>query len=165
MRIRKEISKWSVKTFLKLAGILLLIFNGFYLITAWLDGALDQMNTQYILMFCVFYPVLLALFLTSGFRTSAIFINDYENIPDFKKLLDKKIVEENMIPESHTPDQTLYKPGNSFYKLFNAWGGSEKLTASWGKEIVISGSLRKVSALEDGVRWSEDFKASGFSEK
>lgn len=158
MRLRKEISKWSVKTFLKLAGILLVIFFGFYLITAWIDGALNDMNLQYILFFCVCYPALLASILTNGFRTGTLYVNDYQSIPDFQKKLKLKILHENMTIESETAEQTVYKPGKGFFSLFNAWKGSEKITATWGEEIVLSGSLRKVSALEDILTWNKDFK-------
>ncbi|MBX2966075.1 MAG: hypothetical protein KF845_08010 [Cyclobacteriaceae bacterium] len=158
MRIRKETSKWSVKTFLKIAVILLIIFNTFYLLTAWLDNALNQMNTNYILMFCILYPVLLAAIGSTSYRTGTLYINDYEAVTDFRKLLEELIRKENMVIETETPDETLYRPVNRFFNLFNAWGGSEKLRASWKKEIVLSGSIRKISAIEDILTWNKTFK-------
>lgn len=157
MRIRKEISKWSVKTFLKLAGILLVIFNLFIFLSAYIDHTVADVNDSFVWMAGVFYPLLLASIATTGFRTGTLYINDYQAIPDFKEKLNAKIVKENMVIESETENQTMYKPGGGYFSLFNAWGGTEKLTANWGEEIILSGSLRKVTALEDILTWNKDF--------
>lgn len=157
MRIRKEISKWSVKTFLKVAGLLLVLFNLFIFLAAYIDHNITDLNRSFVWMAGLFYPLLLASIATTGFRTGNLHINDYQAIPDFKEKLKSKIEKENMIIESETENQTLYKPRGGYFSLFNAWGGTEKLTANWGEEIVLSGSLRKVTALEDILTWNKDF--------
>lgn len=165
MRIRKEISKWSVKTFLKVAGLLLVLFNLFIFLAAYIDHNITDLNRGFVWMAGLFYPLLLASIATTGFRTGTLYINDYQAIPDFKEKLKSKIEKENMIIESETENQTLYKPRGGYFSLFNAWGGTEKLTANWGEEIVLSGSLRKVTVLEDILTWNNEFKAAGFSQK
>lgn len=157
MRIRKEISKWSVKTFLKVAGLLLVLFNLFIFLAAYIDHNITDLNRSFVWMAGLFYPLLLASIATTGFRTGTLYINDYQVIPDFKEKLKSKIEKENMVIDSETENQTLYKPRGGYFSLFNAWGGTEKLTATWGEEIVLSGSLRKVTALEDILTWNKDF--------
>lgn len=165
MRIRKEISKWSVKTFLKLAGILLVVFNLFIFLSAYMDHSITDVNQSFVWMSGVFYPLLLASIATTGFRTGTLYINDYQAIPDFKEKLKAKIKHENMTVVSDTTDQTVYKPGGGYFSLFKAWGGTEMLTATWREEIVLSGSLRKITVLEDILTWNKEFKAAGFSQK
>lgn len=157
MRIRKEISKWSVKTFLKVAGLLLVLFNLFIFLAAYIDHNITDLNRSFVWMAGLFYPLLLASIATTGFRTGTLYINDYQVIPDFKEKLKSKIEKENMVIDSETENQTLYKPRGGYFSLFNAWGGTEKLTANWSEEIVLSGSLRKVTALEDILTWNKDF--------
>lgn len=157
MRIRKEISRWSVKTFLKVAGLLLVLFNLFIFLAAYIDHNITDLNRSFVWMAGLFYPLLLASIATTGFRTGNLYINDYQVIPDFKEKLKSKIEKENMVIDSETENQTLYKPRGGYFSLFNAWGGTEKLTATWGEEIVLSGSLRKVTALEDILTWNKDF--------
>lgn len=165
MRIRKEISKWSVKTFLKLAGILLVVFNLFIFLSAYMDHSITDVNQSFVWMSGVFYPLLLASIATTGFRTGTLYINDYQAIPDFKEKLKAKIKQENMTVVSETTDQTVYKPGGGYFSLLKAWGGTEMLTATWCEEIVLSGSLRKITVLEDILTWNKEFKAAGFSQK
>ncbi|MBX2963754.1 MAG: hypothetical protein KF687_14685 [Cyclobacteriaceae bacterium] len=165
MRIRKEISKWSVKTFFKLAGVLLVLFNLFTVLAAYMDHSVWEVTPGFLLMAGLFYPLLLASIATTGFRMGTLYINDYQAILDFKEKLKSKLEKENMVVESETNLQTVYKPKGGYYSLFNAWGGTEKLTVTWADEIVLSGSLRKVTVLEDVLTWNKDFKAAGFSEK
>ncbi len=165
MRIRKEISKWSIKTFLKLAGILLVLFNLFTFLTAYMDHSVWDVSVGFILMAGIFYPLLLASIATTGFRTGTLYINDYQALPNFKEKLKSRIEKENMVIESETDGQTMYKPKGGYYSFFNAWGSTEKLTATWGDEIVLNGSLRKVTVLEDVLTWNKDFKSTRFSDK
>jgi hypothetical protein len=146
-----------VKTFLKVAGLLLVLFNLFIFLAAYIDHNITDLNRSFVWMAGLFYPLLLASIATTGFRTGNLYINDYQVIPDFKEKLKSKIEKENMVIDSETENQTLYKPRGGYFSLFNAWGGTEKLTATWGEEIVLSGSLRKVTALEDILTWNKDF--------
>lgn len=165
MRIRKEISKWSIKTFLKLAGILLVLFNLFIFLTAYLDHSVWDVSLSFILMAGLFYPLLLASIAATVFRAGTLYINDYHTLPDFKEKLKSKIEKENMVIESEMNSQTMYKPKGGYYSFFDAWGGTEKLTATWADEIILSGSLRKVTVLEDVLTWNKDFKSARFSDK
>lgn len=159
MRIRKEISKWSIKTFLKLAGLLLVIFNLFTLLAAYMDHTVWDVSLNFTLFAGLFYPLMLASILTTSFRTATLYINDYQSMADFKEKLKSKIDKENMAIESETDGRTIYKPRDGYYSLFNAWSGTEKLTATWGDEIVLSGSLRKVTVLEDVLTWNKEFRS------
>ena len=107
---------------------------------------------------CVLYPVLLSAILNNGFRQGILYINDHEAIADFNNKLKSKILAENMETESDDSARTIYKPKNWLYKIFNAWQGSEKLSVSWGTEIVIEGSLKKITTLEDILTSNKDFK-------
>ncbi|HRJ29070.1 MAG TPA: hypothetical protein PLV21_09740 [Cyclobacteriaceae bacterium] len=158
MRIRKEISKWSIKTFLKLAGLLLVIFNLFTLLAAYIDHSVWDVSLNFTMIAGIFYPLLLASILTTGFRTGTLYINDYQSMVDFKEKLKSKIEKENMVIESEINNHAVYRPRGGYYSLFNAWRGTEKLTATWGDEIVLSGSLRKVTALEDVLTWNKEFR-------
>ncbi|MBX2955535.1 MAG: hypothetical protein KF846_05235 [Cyclobacteriaceae bacterium] len=158
MRIRKEISKWSIKTFLKLAGLLLVIFNLFTLLAAYMDHSIWDVSLSFTLVAGVFYPVLLASILTTGFRTGTLYINDYQAMVDFQEKLKSKIEKENMVIESEMDNHAVYRPRGGYYSLFNAWGGTEKLTATWDDEIVLSGSLRKVTVVEDVLTWNKEFR-------
>jgi hypothetical protein len=87
-----------------------------------------------------------------------LYINDYETITDFREKLKLKILAENMELESDDSERTIYKPKNWLFKIFNAWQGSEKLSVGWGTEIVIEGSLKKITIIEDVLTWNKDFK-------
>jgi len=158
MRIRKEISKWSFKTFMKLAIILLLIFNAFTLLSAYLDNSISDMNQTHYWVMSVSYPILLATILTNGFRSGALFINDFNKIPDFQTKLKNKILKENMAVEVENENQITFKPTHWFTKLFQDWSGSEKLSVHFGEEVVLRGSLKRISNLEDILTWNKDFK-------
>jgi len=158
MRIRKEISKWSFKTFAILATILLIIFNLFTLVTAYMDKALNDVNLTHFWVMSVSYPILLASILTTGFRTGSLYINDFSRITDFQSKLKAKILLESMVIESESENQTHYRPTHWFTKLFNSWSGAEKLSVQWGEEVIIRGSLKRVSNLEDILTWNKDFK-------
>jgi hypothetical protein len=160
MRIRKEIEKWNIVLFLKLSVILLVIFNFFYLFSAYLDNALTDINITNWIILSVFYPVFFASLLTNGFRKGTLFINDYSTISEFTSKIKSKILSENFELELETETKSVYKPIHWYYKLFNGWKGSEKLVVTWGNEIVVYGSLRKISNLEDIVTWNADFKTT-----
>jgi hypothetical protein len=158
MRIRKEITKWNIKMFAKVTFALLVLFNSFYLSAATMDQSIEDINPWNWLMMCVLYPILLSAILNNGFRKGILYINDYEAIIDFTSKLKAKILIENMEIESDDSRQTIYKPKNWFFRIFNSWQGSEKLIITWGDEIVIDGSLKKVTVLEDILTWNKDFK-------
>lgn len=158
MRIRKEISKWDVVMFLKVTTVILVLFNLFYLSAAYMDQSIADINPWNWLMMCVLYPALLGSILNNGFRKGTLYINDYQAIADFNNKLKTKILSENMEIELNDAEQTIYKPKNWFFKMFNAWHGSEKLKARWGDEICIEGSLKKINVIEDILTWNKDFK-------
>jgi hypothetical protein len=158
MRIRKEITKWNITMFAKVTFVLLVLFNFFYLAAAYMDQSIADINPWNWLMMCVLYPILLSAILNNGFRKGILYINDHEAIADFTNKLKSKILTENMEVESDDSVRTIYKPKNWLYKIFNAWQGSEKLYVSWGTEIVVAGSLKKVNTLEEILTWNKDFK-------
>jgi hypothetical protein len=158
MRIRKEITKWNVVMFLKVTAVILTLFNFFYLSAAYMDQSIADINPWNWLMMCILYPTLLSSILNNGFRKGILYINDYDTLADFSNKLKAKILAENMEIELNDAEQTIYKPKNWFFKMFNAWQGSEKLTVSWGPEIIIEGSLKKISTIEDILTWNKDFK-------
>jgi hypothetical protein len=144
--------------FAKVTFVLLVLFNFFYLAAAYMDQSIADINPWNWLMMCLLYPTFLSVILNNGFRKGVLFINDHEAITDFTSKLKSKILTENMEVETDDPTRTIYKPKNWFFKIFNAWQGSEKLTANWGTEIVVEGSLKKITMLEDILTWNKDFK-------
>lgn len=158
MRIRKEITKWSIVMFAKVTSVLLALFNFFYLTAAYLDQSISDINPLNWLIMCILYPIMLSAILNNGFRKGILYINEYENIADFDTKIKSKILKENMVVESETRDYIVYKPKNWIFKIFNAWQGSEKLAVRWGTEVVIEGSLKKINNIEDILNWNKDFK-------
>lgn len=162
MRIRKDISPWNFKVFFIMLGVLLFIYNIFYLLAGYFDGENFFSNQGAVLSWVLMgliNPLIMSSLITSSFRTTQLYINDYQQIPDFATKLDKKIQAENMTL-IETGTRHVYRPNNWFYKLFNSWSGSENVVVTWGDEVLISGSLRKVSAVEDVLTWNADFRYS-----
>ncbi len=158
MRIRKEISKWNYRIMFKLIFVFAIVLNGFYFLLFYRDQELKQLNISNWVMFGFFYPVLLGSILNNNFRTATLFINDYQSITGFREKLNTKIQNENLAMESDSENQSIYLPTGWLDRMFNSWWGAEKVTVTWGSEITVQGSARKVSILEDILTWNKDFK-------
>lgn len=161
MRIRKEVSPWNIKPFLIMTSALLIIYNVFFLFSGYFnkDDFFTFGNAFWSwLLLAIANPLILSALITSSFRVATLYVNDYQNIPDFKGKLDKHIQSENMKVIHNEPTLTVYTPKHWFYGMFKAWHGSENLAVHWKEEVVITGALRKVSVMEDKFTWNKDFK-------
>jgi len=156
MRIRKEISPWNGKVFIRLALILFVILNGFILLVNALNGQ-SLLGSQYNWVLGLLQPVLLASVFTYHTRKISLFVNDYQNIDSFRAKLDKNILSQGTIADLSADISSRYVAASWFYKLFNYWGGSETITVQWGDEVVIEGSSRIVSQVEDSLTWNAAF--------
>ncbi len=157
MRIRKEISPWNGKMFIRLALILLLILNGFIVLLKVLNGQ-SLFDSQYNWVLGLMQPILLASIFTYQTRKATLFVNDYQNIDSFNDKLNKSILSQGTNADHITDTSSRYVSTEWFYKLFNYWGGVETVTVQWGKEVVIEGSSRIVTQVEDSLTWNSSFK-------
>ncbi len=159
MRIRKEISPWNGKMFTRLALILFLILNGFIVLFNTLNGQ-ALFGSQYNWVLGLLQPILLASVFTYHGRKISLFVNDYQNIDSFGEKLDKNILSQGTTAVQTTENTTRYVATGWFYKLFNNWGGVETVTVHWGREVVIEGSSRIISQVEDSLTWNAAFTSS-----
>jgi len=162
MRLRKHISNWSIKTFLKIFGFLFLFFNVFYVLAGYVDHKAFFNNQEFLfnwLLMGLAYPIFLSLIATTGFRSSTLIIGDFQSNAEFReKLIAVAIKGYAVIKDS--PEETILTSTFWFFKAFNAWRGSENITIRWGPpEITIHGSQRKISSVEDALNWSPQFKS------
>jgi hypothetical protein len=141
-----------------MALLFLVVFNGFYFLLVYLNDSFDQVNYVNQMVLLVIQPFFLSSILTLNFRTCTLYINDYHTITDFAQKLNSKIIKENMRVESDSEQKTVYYPETRFSKLFNHWRGAEKVTVTWGEELSVHGSGKKISDLEDFLMWNKDFK-------
>lgn len=157
MRIRKEISPWNGKMFIRLALILFFILNGFIVLLNTLNGQ-ALFGSQYNWVLGLLQPILLASVFTYHGRKISLFINDHQNIESFEDKLNKNILSQGTTADQTTENTTRYVATSWFYKLFNYWAGVETVTVRWGSEVVIEGSSRIISQVEDSLTWSIAFK-------
>jgi hypothetical protein len=158
MRIRKQISPWNVKMFLPIALFVFLLFNALILFLNYLDAKpLLSFSFNWIFSGLV-NPFLIASIFTNTFRRTTLFINDYQNIEAFADKLKKSILDKGVAERSSTDTVATYAATGWFYKLFNNWDGSETVTVKWGDEVIIQGSSRIVSQIEDSLTWNAAFK-------
>lgn len=160
MRLRKEISKWSFKTFLKWFGGLFIFFNVFYVLAGYVDNKEFFNNTHFLynwLLMGLFYPLLLSSITTTASRSLTITLGDFQNIPEFREKL-MSIAKQDFAIVKDEHNITELKPTSRFYRLIYMWTQSENISIHWGEEIVIHGSQRKVSAMEDSLTWNTMFK-------
>jgi predicted permease len=161
MRIRKEVSTWSLKIFLILLISLLIIYNLFYLLAGYFQETEFFSNNYFWtwILLAIFNPLVLSMILTTVFRTSSLFITDYENIEGFQDKLKTIVLSRNLKIELELEKVVVFTPTNWFFKLFNAWFETEKLTIQWEREIIIHGPLKKISALEDALTFDTALKS------
>lgn len=159
MRIRKEISSWDGKMFFRLTLILFIILNGLLIFINTMSGQ-PLFGSQYNWVLGLLQPILLASVFTATTRKISLFVNDYQNIESFEDKLNKNILSQGTSADQTTENTTRYVATNWFYKLFNYWGGVETVTVTWGNEIVLEGSSRIISQIEDSLTWNAVFKNS-----
>ncbi len=106
----------------------------------------------------LFYPLLLSSITATASRNSTITLGDFETIPDFRKKL-LSIATDGFAIIKDEPEITMLKPKSWFYKTFYSWTGSENISIRWtDEEVIIHGSQRKVSSIEDSLTWNKIFK-------
>jgi hypothetical protein len=104
------------------------------------------------------YPLILSAITTTGFRSSTITIVDSQSIPEFRKKLLLFALKGYKITLDQ-PTKTFLTPTTWFFKIFKAWSGSENIWIQWSdQEVIIHGSQRKVSQIEDTLIWNNQFK-------
>lgn len=157
MRIRKEISPWNSKMFIRLALILLFIINGFIVLLKVLNGQ-SLFDSQYNWVLGLMQPILLSSIFTYHARKATLFVNDHQNIDSFNDKLNKSILSQGTNADLATDTISRYVSTGWFYTLFNYWGNTETVTVQWGKEVVIEGSSRIVTQVEDSLTWNSSFK-------
>ncbi|MBX2895547.1 MAG: hypothetical protein KF763_08890 [Cyclobacteriaceae bacterium] len=158
MRIRKEIAPLQFKIFIRSVLLLLLALNGFIVLLNFLSGKalLEYSLSNWVLG--GLQPILLASVFTYTGRKVLLFVNDYQNIESFKDKLNQQILNKGVRADVTTDTQSRFVATGWFYKLFNYWNGVETVTVQWGNEIIVSGSSRIVSQVEDSLTWNPDFR-------
>jgi len=159
MRIRKEISSWDGKLLIRSALILFVILNGFMVLLNALSGQ-SLFGSQYNWVLGLMQPILLASVFTYTSRKICLYVNDYQNIDSFREKLDQNILSQGTTADQTTENNSRYVGTGWFYKLFHYWGGVETVTVTWGNEIVLEGSSRIISQVEDSLTWNAAFKNS-----
>lgn len=159
MRIRKEISPWDGKMFFRLVLILVVILNGLIVLIHWLNGQ-PLLGSQYNWVLGLLQPILLASVFTYHGRKISLFINDFQNIDSFREKLDKNIMSQGTSAHLTSDTSSHYVATGWFYRLFHYWGGVETVKVHWGSEVVIEGSSRIISQVEDSLAWNAAFTSS-----
>jgi hypothetical protein len=95
---------------------------------------------------------------TNASRKMTLFVNGFHTIESFADKLNKSILDKGVAERSSTDTVATYAATGWFYKLFNNWDGSETVTVKWGDEVIIEGSSRIVSQIEDSLTWNAAFK-------
>jgi hypothetical protein len=158
MRIRKEISPWNFKVFIRLTLIVFVIYNGLMLLAKMLDGdSLFSLSFTWIFN-CIIQPLVFASIFTNASRKMTLFINDFQNIASFDDKLNTNILSKGMNAHERSDTISNYVATGWFYKLFNYWDGAETVSVKWGSQVVIEGSSRIVSQIEDSLTWNAAFK-------
>jgi hypothetical protein len=117
-------------------------------------------GSQYNWVLGLLQPILLASVFTATTRKISLFVNDYQNIESFEDKLNKNILSQGTSVDQTTKNTSRYVATSWFYKLFNYWGGVETVTVTWGNEIVLEGSSRIISQVEDSLTWNAMFRGS-----
>jgi hypothetical protein len=108
----------------------------------------------------VVYPLIYTFIIAQNFRKASLTICDYSTIQDFECKLNKRIEKFSLAIASKTETEHVYFPISAFKKKFNNWFNSELVTLKiYPKQIIITGSLNRVSQIEDTLKWNKDFKA------
>jgi hypothetical protein len=157
MRIRKQISPWSSKMFISLTVIVFITYGGLMLLAKTLDG--EPLTFSYSLVFsCILQPLIFASIFTNASRKMTLFVNDFHNIESFANKLNESILNKGVAERNSANNVATYAATGWFYKLFNNWDGSETIFVKWGDEVMIQGSSRIVSQIEDSLTWNAAFK-------
>jgi hypothetical protein len=158
MRVRKEVSPWNVKMFIRLTLIVFVIYNGLMLLAKMLDGD-SLFSLSYTWIFnCIIQPLVFASIFTNASRKMTLFINDFQNIDSFEDKLNTNILSKGMNARERADTTSRYVATGWFYKLFNHWDETETVSVKWGNEVVIEGSSRIISQVEDSLTWNPTFK-------
>jgi hypothetical protein len=158
MRIRKEIAPLNSKMFIYIALMVFLIYSGLMLVAKALDG--DPLFTiSYSWIFsCLIQPVVIGYVFSNASRKLTLFVNDYQNIESFKDKLNQQVLNKGVRADVITDTQSRFVATGWFYRLFNYWNGVETVTVQWGDEVIVSGSSRIVSQVEDSLTWNPAFR-------
>ncbi len=139
-----------------------LFLNVFFALAGYVDYKDPFNNRDFLyrwLTMGVFYPLLLSAITTTSSRSLTITLDDFQTIPDFRKKL-LSIATDGFAIIKDEPTLTELKPTSWFYKTLYFWTRSENVTIRWtDDEVVIDGSQRKVSTIEDSLTWNKMFKA------
>lgn len=158
MRIRKEIAPFNSKMFTYITLIAFVIFSGLMMAMKALDGV-PLFSISYSWVFsCIIQPLILGYVYSNASRRLILYVNDYQHIDSFKEKLNQNILNKGVLAERITETESRFVATGWFYKLFNRWNGSETITVQWGDEVVIAGSSRIVSQVEDSLTWNPAFK-------
>ena len=158
MRIRKEISPFNTRLFMQAVAILLVLLNGLILVLNLLSGRSFLEYTASNWTLGLLQPVLLASVFAYHARKVTIFINDYQSIESFTEKLNKVLLDNGVKPERTTNNTTSYIPTGWLYRLFNYWSRTEVVQVYWGDEMIVEGSARLVTQVEDSLTWNAMFR-------
>ena len=145
--------------FIRLTLIVFVIYNGLMLLARTLDGdALFSLSYTWIFN-CIIQPLVFASIFTNASRKMTLFINDFQNIDSFEDKLNTSILNKETRANQRDDNTTHYAATGLFFSLFNNWDGTETVSVKWGNEVVIEGSSRIVSQVEDSLTWNKVFKS------
>jgi hypothetical protein len=153
MRIRKETTALNWAYFLKVFGIVAAVYS-LVLLLDYVGGNGIRISTWINL---ALYPAMFGSMYAYSQRQVKLLVNDYQNIPEFRANLLRKLEKEGFRLE-HQDDETVAYPSSGFRKFIQRWFGSEEITITWGNETTISGSLNRISWVEDVLTWNPDFR-------
>ncbi|MCE7862221.1 MAG: hypothetical protein DYG99_01635 [Bacteroidetes bacterium CHB5] len=158
MRIRRETAPLNWKMFVRITLIVFIIFSGLMMVAKALDDE-PLFSISYSWVFsCILQPLILGYVYSSASRRLILYVNDYQHIDSFKEKLNQNILNKGVQAERITETESQFVATGWFYKLFNRWNGNETITVQWGDEVVITGSSRIVSQVEDSLTWNPAFK-------
>jgi len=159
MRIRKEIAPLNSKMFSYIALIVFVLYSSLMLVAKALDGdPLFAISYSWIFS-CLIQPVIIGYVFSNASRKLTLFVNDYQNIESFKDKLTQHFLNKGVRADQISETQSRFVATGWFYRLFNYWNGVETVSVHWGNEVVIEGSSRIVSQVEDSLTWNAAFKA------
>ena len=158
MRIRKEVSPRNVKMFMRIALFTSFFFCVIVLLFNFLEHKPLFAFSYHWIFIVLFYPLILASVYSSASRKITLYINDHQNIDSFRTKLTKTILSKNVEESNSVNNVSLFAAKGWFYRLFNNWDRSETVSVKWENEVVIEGSARIVSQIEDSLTWNTAFR-------
>lgn len=163
MQRKKETSPFSWKLFLLFFALFFMFYNGFYLLTIIIDKKpIENISLTTWIINGGLMPGVLSLSLAYILRVTSLIIINYNAVPDFRvKLLKHLINQKGIRIETQTEHEIHFKPTAWYNKIVRSWLGTEDLHVIWrDQEVLIKGSARRVSIIEDILTWNQDFKPS-----